>query len=162
MYNDFEELNAAYPSLKTEKGLPFDELFEYVQDSFDLYEKIGFKDKFDTPFEDFRKYNGKPFEVVRRMSYADDNIDLECLPKWIIRFEDGVEFDAWPEEICKTEETETKPATAKYDVFFVPRGYAQVEASSEEEALQKANALGYKDISWNDMFETENAIISEA
>ena len=162
MYNNFEELDAAYPSLKTEKGLSFDELFEYVQDSFDLYEKIGFKDKFDTPFEDFRKYNGKPFKVVRRMSYANDDIDLECLPKWVIRFEDGVEIDAWPEEICKAEKAIEQPKKKTYDVFFVLRGYAPIEAYSEEEALEKAEALGYNDISWNDTFETENAIVSEA
>ena len=161
MYNNFEELNAAYPNLNTEEGLSLEEMHMYVQDSFDLYEKLGFKDEFDTPYEDYQKYNGKSFEVVRRMSYADDDIDLECLPKWVIRFEDGVEIEAWPEEICKTEETETKSATAKYDVFFVLRGYAQVEASSEEEALLKANAFGYNDISWNDMFETENVQLDE-
>ena len=161
MYNNFEELNAAYPNLNTEEGLSLEEMHMYVQDSFDLYEKLGFKDEFDTPYEDYRKYNGKSFEVVRRMSYADDNIDLECLPKWIIRFEDGAEIEAWPEEICKTGETETKPATAKYDVFFVLRGYAQVEASSEEEALKKAEALGYNDISWNETFETENVQLGE-
>ena len=157
-----EKLDAAYPNLNTEEGLSFDELFEYVQDSFDLYEKLGFKEKYDTPYEDYQKYNGKSFKVVRRMSYADDDIDLECLPKWIIRFEDGAEIEAWPEEICKAAKA-TEPQKKKtYDVFFVLRGYAPIEASSEEEALKKAEALGYKDISWNDMFETENVIVSEA
>lgn len=103
MYNNFKELNAAYPNLNTEEGLSFDDMLMYVQDCFDLYEGIGFKNKYESPYEDYQKYNEKPFEVVRRMSYVDDNIDLECLPKWIIRFDDGVEIEAWPEEICKAE-----------------------------------------------------------
>lgn len=161
MYNNFEELNAAYPNLNTEEGLSFDDMLAYVQDSFDLYEKFGFKDKFDTPYEDYQKYNGQSFEVVRRMSYVNDNIHLECLPKWIIRFEDGVEIEAWPEEICKTAKATEQPKKKIYDVFFVLRGYAPIEASSEEEALKKAEALGYNDISWNETFETENVQLGE-
>ena len=176
MYNNFKELNAAYPELNSEGGLTFEERIQYVQDCFDLYEKIGFLKQFRSRYSDSEDYDGQLFEVLRRVSYTDDDVDLEVLPMWVMRFRNGVVSYAFPEEICKAENDETSPRNdaddgkmekgspessghdlKKYDVFFVLCGYAQIEAGSEEEALQKASALGYSDISWNDMFETENA-----
>ncbi len=192
MYNNFEELNAAYPELSSKEGLSFEERVQYVQDCFDLYEKLGFLDRFRSRYSDSEEYDGQLFEVVRRISYTED-VDLEILPLWEIRFRNGTFTYAFPEEICKAENNSVseqddddidepddedfiafmkkihqdfvmpEPRKSsdqkqkKYDVFFVLRGYAQIEAESEEEALQKASAIGYNDISWNDMYETEDA-----
>lgn len=73
---------------------------EYVDDAFALYESEGFHtDFFASQYTDSKGYNGSKFEVIRRCT-TEDNFDLESLPAWVIRFEDGVEIEAFPEEIC--------------------------------------------------------------
>lgn len=73
---------------------------EYLRDLYDAYEASGF-----VPF--FQKtnhpYNGKKFTVTGRISLDDSDWDLECHPAWGIKFEDGVEISAFPEEICFAE-----------------------------------------------------------
>ena len=91
-YNSFLELEQAYETILINE-MSFEDELRYRTDCFDT---------FDSPYEDKSKFNGKPFKVVRRMSYTEDNIDLECLPKWIISI-DGEEIEAYPEEICKAE-----------------------------------------------------------
>ena len=98
-YNSFIELQNAYDNIPVDE-MSFEDELSYRIDCFDTYEGIGFTDTFNSPYEDMSKFNGKPFKVVRRMSYTEDNIDLECLPKWIISI-DGEEIEAYPEEICK-------------------------------------------------------------
>lgn len=44
----------------------------------------------------------------------------------------------------------------KYDVTFVRYGFAEIEASSEEEAYAVAEAYGAEDISWSDEFCTND------
>ena len=44
----------------------------------------------------------------------------------------------------------------KYDVTFVRYGFAEIEASSEEEAYAVAEAYGAEDISWSDEFCTSD------
>ena len=95
-YNSFLELEQAYETILINE-MSFEDELRYRTDCFDTYEGIGFTDTFDSPYEDKSKFNGKPFKVVRRMSYTEDNIDLECLPKWIISI-DGEEIEAYPEE----------------------------------------------------------------
>ena len=41
------------------------------------------------------------FEVVRRANLNE--VDLEAMPMWFIRFENGDEAYCYPEEICKAE-----------------------------------------------------------
>lgn len=101
-YKNFKELEQAYESVLIDE-MSFEDELRYRTDCFDTYEGIGFTDTFDSPYEDKSKFNGKPFKVVRRMTHTEpDNVDLECLPKWIISI-DGEEFEAYPEEICKAE-----------------------------------------------------------
>lgn len=100
VYENFEKLNAQYPE---RDDMSFEEELEYVKDCFDTYENIGFTDTFQTPYEDKAKYNGMRFSVVKRLSYVENDTDLECLPMWRIKFENGEEIDAYPEEICEAE-----------------------------------------------------------
>ena len=44
-----------------------------------------------------KMHNGMPFQVVRRLTRQE--CDVDCLPLWRIRFEDGFEMDALPDEI---------------------------------------------------------------
>ena len=44
---------------------------------------------------------GRSFEVIGRTTEKD--ADLECLPMWKIRFDDGFEMDAYPDEIIPSE-----------------------------------------------------------
>lgn len=81
----------------------FEEELELVEDAFNMYEETGFSDTFHTPYEEMAKYNGKPFKVVGRVSYVNDDVDLECLPQWKIVFDEDDYIEAFPEEICKIE-----------------------------------------------------------
>lgn len=111
IYETFEDLSAAYPE-RSEQN--FEEELSYVEDLFDTYEQFGFLESFSSPFEDERKYEGMSFTVLRRLSYVLDDVDLECLPMWLIRLEDGTEMQAYPEEICQAEKKATQTTLPKY------------------------------------------------
>ena len=78
-----------------------------VEMLFDKYESAGFAKTFGTPYEGERKYVGMEFKVIGRVKdIAEDKengADLECLPMWHIRFDNGEEMAAYPEEICLLE-----------------------------------------------------------
>lgn len=101
IYQDFRTLNKAYPNPREEMG--FDEEVSFVEDCFDTYEAIGFCETFDTPYEDYAKYKGMTFTALGRVSYSKGEADIETLPMWHIKLENGKEIDAYPEEICKAE-----------------------------------------------------------
>ncbi|HZK53005.1 MAG TPA: hypothetical protein VFC84_02195 [Desulfosporosinus sp.] len=63
------------------------------------YEAEGYSQKFWTPYTDHRSRIGEAFKVVRRLGDKEDEVDSECLPMWKIRFKDGFEVSAFPEEI---------------------------------------------------------------
>lgn len=73
----------------------------FVDMWFANYETTGFLETFQSPYEQFQDRNGQKFTVIARV--PDFDCDLECLPKWIIRFEDGYATEGYPEEICKIE-----------------------------------------------------------
>lgn len=90
----WDELNKKYPEAPSSEDKAA--YRKYLDDFFEAYETAGFSDTFWTPYED--KTNvGKKFSVVRRCE--EPEWDLEALPAWTIRFEDGTEIDAYPEEI---------------------------------------------------------------
>lgn len=91
---------------------------EWVDFCFEAYESDGFKETFGTPYTGEKKYVGMKFEVLNRVNeYPNDpdGADLECLPMWNIRLEDGTEMAAYPEEICFSETSVYKTKYA--DVF---------------------------------------------
>ena len=75
----------------------------FVEDLYDVYEKTGFVPFFQARDSEYQNRNGKRFTVLGRISTDDPKWDLECLPAWHIRFEDGSETCAFPEEICFSE-----------------------------------------------------------
>lgn len=101
VYNTPQELKADYPDIREE--MDFDTECACIEALFDTYEHIGFRDTFFNYHVDksYDLYDGKRFEVVRRLSYIAGEADVENLPMWKIKFENGVQIDAWPEEICK-------------------------------------------------------------
>ena len=104
IYETFKKLNKEYPE---RSDMSFDEELSYVEDCFDTYEHIGFTETFNTTFDDKAEYNGMKFTVDGRLSYANGEADIECLPMWHITMENGDKIDAYPEEICKAEANKT-------------------------------------------------------
>lgn len=80
---------------------------EFVEDCYTLYEKEGFAKKFWSMGGDFPQYKGKEFTVIERVkSITEDKengADLECLPMWNIKFADGFEMAAYPDEIIPSQ-----------------------------------------------------------
>lgn len=76
---------------------------EFINYWYKRYAEEGFLETFVSPYEQYKDRIGQHFEVLRPISVEDN--DLECLPRWVIRFKDGAEIEAWPEEICKSEQT---------------------------------------------------------
>lgn len=58
---------------------------------------------FSSPYEQYNNRNGQSFELIKVIDIPDENHDAEVLPMFLIRFEDGVEIEAYFEEI-NTEE----------------------------------------------------------
>ena len=61
---------------------------------------------FHTTDSSLRSRNGQRFEVVGDITKPDGTHDEEVLPMHRIRFEDGTEIEAWPDEIFDTTEQE--------------------------------------------------------
>lgn len=60
---------------------------------------------FTTPFEQHADREGQPFTVLHVIDRADETHNAEVLPMYRIRFADGFETDAWPEEVLDECET---------------------------------------------------------
>lgn len=101
----WNEMEIKYPEYRDEMSK--DREREFVQDCFECYETEGFAKRFWSISDAFAGCIGKSFEVIGRVQEYDnehkDGADLECLPMWKIRFEDGKEIDAYPDEIIKRE-----------------------------------------------------------
>ena len=78
-----------------------EELLEFKNDCFYMYEETGFLEKFDSPYDDEGEHNGMTFKVIRRATIEE--CDLEAMPLWLIEFENGDTAYCYPEEICKIE-----------------------------------------------------------
>lgn len=67
-----------------------------VAELFSWYGKRGFSKTFRSQTDDTSKYDGKSFVVTGKAW----NINLYPVPVWNIRFQDGYEITACPDEIC--------------------------------------------------------------
>lgn len=95
----WNELNNRYPEARDEMNTERER--QFLKDLYDVYESVGFANKFWTPFDlndEDKKYINQPFKVVGRCEEGDE-WDLESLPAWKIEFEDGHTMNAYPEEI---------------------------------------------------------------
>ena len=93
------KLYERYPKERDE--MTIDEERRFVEECFNAYEEIGFANKFWSPFDLYDKdkpYVGLPFTIIGRCKEGKD-WDIASLPAWKIRFEDGHEMEAYPEEI---------------------------------------------------------------
>jgi len=99
----WDEMREKYPPPVFPEEMSEEQLKEYVADYFDCYEAEGFSKLFWSQGGDYPEYQGKPFEVIGRAPTCDadhpDGIELSCQPMWTIRFEDGYEMSAYPDEI---------------------------------------------------------------
>lgn len=102
----WDEIDKKYPLSRDDMTTEQEQ--EFVNDCFTAYEEEGFSKIFVSPydlFEEGNKYKGKPFKVIERVKLlteqdrGDNTADLECLPMWVIQFEDGYVMGAYPEEI---------------------------------------------------------------
>ena len=91
----FDELNALVERCE----LTSEEEKAYVNKCYELYEKIGFAEIFQSKDSDYRHYNGLKFKILKSVSVNDNRYDLEVLPMWHIQLSNGVYADAYPEEI---------------------------------------------------------------
>ncbi len=99
----WDEMKEKYPVPVFPEEMSEEQLKEYVTDYFDCYEAEGFSKLFWSQGGEYPEYQGKSFEVIGRAPTCDeghpDGIELSCQPMWTIRFEDGHEMPAYPDEI---------------------------------------------------------------
>ncbi len=98
------ELNEKYPEYRDEMTVEREK--EYVNDCFDYYEQQGFAKVFWSQGGDFKEHHFKPFKVMGRVPALEGNnkgMELDCLPMWYIRFEDGFEMAAYLDECIVSE-----------------------------------------------------------
>lgn len=82
-------------------NLSEEKFVEFKNDCFDFYEEAGFVEKFDSPYDDEGEHNGMKFNVLRRAT--TEECDIEAMPLWFVRFENGDTSYCYPEEICRVE-----------------------------------------------------------
>lgn len=58
-----------------------------------------FRTHFTSHYIQHRDRAGQAFTHVRTIDKPDATHDAEVLPMHVIRFEDGTEIEAWPEEV---------------------------------------------------------------
>lgn len=97
-----EKYGEKFAKYDSRDDMPSEVLKDFVNACFDVYEEVGFKPVFDGPYEclpdGLAENNGCSFKVVSRCT--EDQCDLESLPMWNIKFANGYECQAYPEEIC--------------------------------------------------------------
>lgn len=54
---------------------------------------------FQTPYTEFRQHNGEEVAVTEYVTQPRENFDAETLPVFNVRFPDGTETTAYPEEV---------------------------------------------------------------
>ena len=62
---------------------------------------------FHSPYDDAQgykcaTYNGQQCTILNKITEADDTHDQEPLPMYVVRFANGVQLEAWPEELHAT------------------------------------------------------------
>lgn len=94
--DSWEDMDRKYPMKRN--GLTTEEEVEFVNDSFDLFEREGFSEVFiDQSGDEHEKYDKKSFTLIGRTSLK--NSDIKDLPMWDIEFEDSYKMAAYPDEI---------------------------------------------------------------
>ena len=95
-----KEFDSKWSSVNVDE-MSDEELIAFKNDCFEMYEDGGFLDVFDSPYDDNREHNGMHFNVIKRAT--SEEVDIEALPLWFIEFENGDTAYCYPEEITKIE-----------------------------------------------------------
>lgn len=116
MQKEFEKLYKRYglsnPSepldnlAQNRAGLSEDEERNFVDDCFDMYERIGFAETFKSIYKKDSELTGMKFSIIGRVKEdvnRDEGMELAFLPMWNIKLENGDTTFAFPEEICLVE-----------------------------------------------------------
>ena len=62
---------------------------------------VGSEGIFKSPYEQYAKYNGKPFSVIRVIDKDDETHDISDVgTMYEIQFKDKSIIEAWPEELA--------------------------------------------------------------
>lgn len=59
---------------------------------------------YNTQAKQFSDKNGEICAIVRTISEPDATHDIEALPMHVVRFNDGTEYEVWPDELTKEEQ----------------------------------------------------------
>lgn len=78
--------------------LSFEEELDYIWDWYQAGETLPTK-PFEANFSDYKKYDGQNFTIVGPVTYAENDVDIECLPMWEIKFDAGDTIWATCDEI---------------------------------------------------------------
>ena len=54
---------------------------------------------FKSPYDQYAARIGQEFEIIRKITEPGPDVDAENLPMYVIRFVDGAEIHAWPEDV---------------------------------------------------------------
>ena len=54
---------------------------------------------FDSPYEQYAERRGQEATVTEQIIEPNRDYDAEVLPMYRVRFADGTEIEAWPEEV---------------------------------------------------------------
>lgn len=84
-----------------------EQLLQFKNDCFDLYEETGFLPVFVSPNDE--EHDGMPIFVLRRAT--PEEVDIKAMPIWKVRFANGDEAFCHPEEITILEYERRKPKT---------------------------------------------------
>ena len=94
-------LNELIENNISREDMTMEEEILFVNYLYGSLEKEGFRDTYFNFFEmkETQSYDEKPFVVIKRVSEQEE--DISFLPLWLIQFENGTAFHAYPEEIIK-------------------------------------------------------------
>ena len=102
IYDSLDELHKKYKNkygkIKKRNEMSRRELENYINDLFDTYEKIGFRERLTSENTNTKEHDGLKFEVVCRINPLECGYDVA--PLWEIKLETGKTTIAFPEEIC--------------------------------------------------------------
>ena len=63
-------------------------------------DRLGKSIVFDSPYEQYKERIGQEATIIAYFTEDDDEHDIsEVGPMYRLRFDDGTEIDAWPEEV---------------------------------------------------------------
>lgn len=90
----FGELYGNFPMSREEMSL--EEEREFVEECFKIYENKGFAEVFRGNGGVYAEYDGQIFELLGR---SNEEVGIENLPMWRIKFKDGFILDVYHDEV---------------------------------------------------------------